>query len=74
MSATVCARWTWPAGLDAARIVGHRNPATTLRTYAHALPENLRRGITLADDLLAPIQVAEVEQLPIRGAICQRFK
>lgn len=39
---------------DAARLAGHSNPMTTARTYAHALPENLHRGIALADDMIAP--------------------
>jgi integrase len=39
--------------VDAAKLAGHKNAMTTARTYAHALPENLRRGVALADDLIA---------------------
>jgi integrase len=48
--------------VEAARLAGHHDPGVTAKVYAHAVQANLQRGIALADDLIAPEPVANVEQ------------
>ena len=54
--------------VDAAALLGHANPLTTAKTYAHASATNMQRGASLAARLIAPAPVGTVERLPNNSA------